>query len=467
MLSQNLLRSRALWSAQVASAQLAALSRALTTMKTSSLYIRGKEARNRRALVLPHLEIDKLVNDIPTIRRTLEARNIPLDISLLSTQLPSLRIVKNEFNRVQMAIMEITRILSDHRLLSASEKPESELRAELSSHYTTEREVKQSMYAKEEDVVPTILRIPNFIRAPTDNVSSLFKEYGNRPKFAFSPASHVDIGGSDIVFRDHPRLCYLKADPALLELSLIRYFDQKLSGLAGFEPVSSPDWVVDTVVEGCGKNPMDLDHTLVIESKEHNGGHQHHLVGSASFESFAAYMTRRQVGKLPACYYSLGRFYAAHCDALLPGLYSLAQSERASVFAACKESELENTFEELLVELLQWYKELKIPFRLRLVEPVQLRFIESLRVDIEVWSPALDSYVPCGWFSLHGDFVSRRLIMVHGAGASDVKFAHTLFGCVANIHCLAASIMENGQTKDCCFSFPAVLNQRVRAQVSQ
>ncbi|CAN7947756.1 unnamed protein product [Ixodes hexagonus] len=465
MLPTSLICPRALRSA---SAQLGAFSRALTTMKTSSLYIRGKEARNRRALVLPHLEIDKLVNDVPTIKRTLEARNVALDISVLSSKLPSLRIVKNEFNRVQMAIMQLTRTLSDHTLLSAADKPESELKAELSAYYDTEREVKQSMYAIEEEVVPTILRIPNFTRDPTDGVASLCQEYGDRPRFAFSPASHVDIGGSDVVFRDNPRLCYLKADPALLELSLCRFFDKRLGALPGFEPVSGPDWVVDTVIEGCGKNPIDLEHTLVLDSREHSGGHHHHLVGSASFESFGAYMTRRQVRRLPARYYSLGRFYAARCDALLPGLFSLAQSERASAFVACDQSELEPVFEELLGHVSRWYRELKVPFRLRLVEPAQLRFAESLRVNVEVWSPAQDCYVPCGWVAVHGDFVSRRLIMVHGEGASDVKFAHTLFGCLANIHCLVAAIMENGQTKDRGFAFPEVLkNERVRVQASQ
>lgn len=441
------------------SSVLASCCRSLTTMKTSSLYIRGKEARNRRALVLPHLEIDKIVNDIPTIQKTLEARNIQLDISLLNTKLPSLRIVKNELKRVQMEIMQLSRNLSDDwkdESQAATGKTDSEMKSELQTHYITEREVKQSLYVKEEEIVPMILQIPNFIRTPTDAVTSLSVEYGTKPKFAFHPESHVDIGGTDLVFRDHPRLCYLKGKLAQLELALCNYFSERMKDVQ-LEPISGSDWVVDTVVEGCGTNPNNLDHTLAIESKEHSGGHHLHLVGGSSLESFAAYFTRRQVRTIPASYCTLGRFYRSHCDALLPGLFSLTQSTRASVFSACNQEQLEPAFEALLTQIRQWYEELQLPFRMVLVEPPQLGFIESLRVSIEVWSPAQDSFVPCGFLTMHDDFISRRLIMARGTKASDAEFTHTLYGCVADIHCLIACFMENGQKKDKTFDVPAIV----------
>lgn len=428
--------------------------RALTTMRTSALYIRGKEARNRRALLLPYLEIDKIVNDLPVLQSTLKARGIDLDISSLSTKLPSLRIVKNELKRVQLEIMQLTRTLSNYWKTGGEEtSSEPELKTELQTHYTTEREVKQSLYAKEEEVMPLILQLPNFIRPASAAIQSLCAEYGAVPKFPFHPASHLEIGGAEIVLRLEPRLCYLKDMPARLHLKLCRFFSERLLKF-GSVPMNGPDWVVDAVVEGCGTDPNNFDHTMAIESKEHSGGHHMHLVGSSALESFAAYLTRRQPRDMPARYHTVGRRYVAKCDALLPGLLSLTQSTEAAAFAAGHPDELLPLFEGLLAAVRGWYEELGLPFRLVLAPPPELGFIESLRVSLEVWSPAQGRYVPCGFLSLHDDFVSRRLIMVSGTKAADAQFLHTTYACVANIHALVACILENAQQKD---AFPAAL----------
>lgn len=422
-------------------------------MQTSSLYIRGKEARNRRALVLPHLEIDKILSDIPAIVKTLEARNIDLDVSQLSTKLPSLRIVKNELKRVQLEILEMAKRLDEWRSHSGDKaKTDAELKSLLDRGYATEREVKQSLYAKEEDIVPVLLKIPNFIRAPSDKVFAICKEYGAKPRFPFHPGSHVDIGGKDFIWRSHPRLCYLKNKPALLELGIAKYFSAKLQESSAV-PLSGPDVVVDTLVEGCGTNPNNLDHTIAMESKLHSGGHHFHLVGASALESFAAYFTRRQVKDLPVKLYTLGRLYSPNSDALLPGLMSLTQSSRVSLFSACRDDAM-TAFEEVLENIKSWYEELNIPFRMTLVQPQSLDFIDSMEVSVDVWCPSLNSYAPCGFLSLHDDFVSRRLIMVHGDKRDESDFAHTLFGCIVNIYTLVASIMENNQERDKTFTIP-------------
>uniref|UniRef100_A0A023GKG1 Putative seryl-trna synthetase n=1 Tax=Amblyomma triste TaxID=251400 RepID=A0A023GKG1_AMBTT len=436
-------------------------SRTLTDMRTSALYIRGKEARNRRALLLPYIELDKIVNELPALQKTLQMREIDLDITSLSEKLPSLRIVKNELKRVQMEIMQLTQTLSDYwkpANESLGLQSESELKKDLQAHYVTEREVKQSMYAKEEEVIPIILGLPNFVRPPSDAIKSACVEYGNRTKHSFPAASHVDVGGANIILRNEPRLCYLKGEPALLHLLLCRFFNERLETV-GSTPLNGPDWVVDAVVEGCGTNPNDLDSTMAIESKEHSGGHHMHLVGSAALESFAAYFTRRQPKDIPAKFHTVGCRYIATCDALLPGLFSLAQSTKAASFMACRREELLPTFEKLLMAVKCWYQELELPFRMVLADPPDLGFIESLRVSIEVWSPAQNKYIPCGFLSLHDDFVSRRLIMVSGAKATDAEFLHTGYACVANIHALVACIMENTQREQQGFTFPAAVTK--------
>ncbi|KAH6948201.1 hypothetical protein HPB50_023175 [Hyalomma asiaticum] len=425
-------------------------------MRTSALYIRGKEARNRRALLLPYIEIDKIVNDLPALQKTLQLRNIDLDISVLSTKLPSLRIVKNELKRVQVEIVQLTRSLADYWKTSSEQNSESELKALLQTHYMTEREVKQSLYTKEEEVIPVLLRLPNFVQTPSDAIRLQCSEYGSRPTLPFHATSHVDIGSADIILRHEPRLCYLKGAPALLHLLLCRFFNERLLTL-GSKPLNGPDWVVDTVLEGCGTDPNNLDHTMAIENKEHSGGHHMHLVGSSSLESFAAYLTRRQPKDVPASFHTVGRRYIAKCDARLPGLFSLTQSTKVAAFVACRREELMPTFEKLLVTFKQWYQELELPFRLVLADPPELSFIESLRVSIEVWSPAQNRYIPCGFLSLHDDFVSRRLIMVAGTKASDAEFLHTAYACITDVHALVACIMENTQTKEKEFTFPTTI----------
>ncbi|KAL1436878.1 hypothetical protein MTO96_049274 [Rhipicephalus appendiculatus] len=430
--------------------------RAMTDMRTSALYIRGKEARNRRALLLPYIEIDKIINDLPALQKTLQLRNINLDISTLSTKLPSYRIVKNELKRVQVEIVQLTRALADSwKTNSGEQSSESELKAQLQTHYVTEREVKQSLYAKEEEIVPLLLRLPNFVQAPSETIKSQCAEYSSQP-FPLHPTSHVDVGGADIILRHEPRLCYLKGKPALLHLQLCRFFSERLLAL-GSTPMSGPDWVVDTVLEGCGTDPNNLDHTMAIENKEHSGGHHMHLVGSSALESFAGYLTRRQPKDVPVSLHTVGRRYIAKCDARLPGLFSLTQSTKVAAFVACRRRQLMPAFEKLLMAVKQWYQELEVPFRLVLAAPPELSFIESLHVSIEVWSSAQSRYIPSGFLSVHDDFVSRRLIMVSGTKASDAEFLHTAYACITNVHALVACIMENRQSREREFTFPAAL----------
>lgn len=426
-------------------------------MKTSSLFIRGKDARDRRSLVLPHLEIDKILSDVPAIQSTLHARNIDLDISQVTTKLPSLRIVKNELKRVQLSILELARKLDAWEGGGNDDKAkkDAEIKSQLDTYYTTEREVKQSLYAKEEEIVPVLLKIPNFIRTPSEKVLALCKEYGTKPQRDFEPASHTDIGAKDFIWRTHPRLCYLKDQPALLELGITKYFTRKLQAV-GVVPLSGPDIVVDTIVEGCGRNPNNLDCTIAMESKLHSGGHHFHLVGASALETFAAYFTRRLVKDLPLKYYAVGRLYVPESNALLPGLLSLTQSSRITYFCAC-EADAMGAFEEMLQNVKVWYEELDIPIKLTIVQPPDLDFIDSMEVSIDVWCESLNAYVSCGFLSLQDDFVSRRLIMAHGDRRDESDFIHTLFGSIVNIHSLVACIMENRQKKDKSFTIPEPL----------
>lgn len=62
------------------------------------------------------------------------------------------------------------------------------------------------------------------------------------------------------------------------------------------------------------------------------------------------------------------------------------------VIIAGSSEEVLSDVEELLTLLTELYTELDLPFRMRFVGPPDLSFVEQLRVDLEVWSPAEETW---------------------------------------------------------------------------
>lgn len=65
------------------------------------------------------------------------------------------------------------------------------------------------------------------------------------------------------------KFVYLKNEAALLELALVNWALQKMSG-HGYTPVSTPDAVHPRIAEACGFQPRDTNHTHLYHLENEN-----------------------------------------------------------------------------------------------------------------------------------------------------------------------------------------------------
>lgn len=186
-----------------------------------------------------------------------------------------------------------------------------------------QKTVKKEFYKVDSICAPLLLQTPNAILTKNiEPITSLCQTYIAPRDFAFVPKSHVELGGPNLQFMNQT-LCYLLEDLAGLEQRICDVFIDKLDQTERI-PVSGPDFVVDTIVEGAA-----TDNNIIVEDQE-NGGHQMHLTGGSSLEAFCAQFVRLDMCTELMRQYACARFYRE--GSVDGGLYTLSQSTRVSAF---------------------------------------------------------------------------------------------------------------------------------------
>ncbi|XP_003742323.1 uncharacterized protein LOC100904609 [Galendromus occidentalis] len=404
---------------------------AIDILANTSLYLRGRASEKKRSLVLPYFDLVKIVNNAPEIERQAQLRGRILDLSPLRDAARNYTVIRKELMRLEAETTKLDLEERRTRDIAVTAKLR-ELRAVL-------RNVKSEFYKVDTICAPLLLQTPNMILTKNiEPITSLCKTYVPPRDLGFEPKSHVELGGRNLQFMNQT-LCYLLEDLAGLEQRICDLFIDKLDQ-TGRTPVSGPDFVVDTIVEGAA-----TDNNIIVEDQE-SGGHQMHLTGGSSLEAFCAQFVRLDTGTELMRQYACARFYRE--GSVEGGLYTLSQSTRVSAFTGSDREVLDDVH-ELLRLLVEVYASLEIPFRLRLVDPPELSFVEQLRVDLEIWSPFEKTWKPVAHVASHGQFIASRLTMI-----SRGEPMFTMFGVCADAQRIIGLLLENHQNPDGTYSMP-------------
>ncbi|XP_022700462.1 uncharacterized protein LOC111266882 isoform X2 [Varroa jacobsoni] len=414
-------------------------SRPLTVdvLANTALYLRGKAASTKRAIVLPHFDLIKIVNNIPEIEHHMRLRGQHLDLSPLRDVARSYTVIRKELVRLEK---EISRLTAQRK-----KKRDEILEAQIKQLSEVQKNVKKDFYKIDAICAPLLLQIPNTpLCKDIKPVARLCRTYVPPKEFSFKPKNHVELGGSKLQFMNQT-LCYLLEDLAGLEQKICSLFVESLDA-SGRIPVSGADFVLDTVVEGAATG-----NNIVVEEQD-SGGHRMHLTGGSSLEAFCAQLMRREISVSTMRQYCSARFYRE--GSVEGGLYTLSQSTRVTAFTGSRKEVLSDV-EDLLTLLAQLYMDLDVPFRMRLVGPPHLSFVEQLRIDLDVWSPAAREWKVVAHVASHGQFLSSRLHMV---SAKEPMF--TMFAVCADAQRIIALLLENHQNEDGSYTLPGILSNR-------
>ncbi|XP_076370280.1 seryl-tRNA synthetase-like insect mitochondrial protein [Tachypleus tridentatus] len=428
----------------------------------STLYISGRYGTKIFPVVSPNLDLDFYLKNWDNLQEMSELRGAKLpDLTDTLKQIVSLKKKQQDLLRVKENISQTLTEFSKTNHITSEEK--ENLKMEGRKVREEIKHVTEKIWDYEDDAMPVLLSIPNNIHPDTplqnDEIIGTFcsNNKDNCIQSLKACRSHLQLSPVDIQFSNvSPCSYYLTRNAALLEFALVYFFSYHLAD-AGLTEISCPDIVKSAIVEGCGNS---FESSILISEQK---GAMSFLTGGASFESMTAYITRCNVEKtsLPLTFFSVGRCYHSlnPQQLTIPGLFSVPQRTEIHFFIACEENNEKENFEKLLTLLQHCYSLINLPFRVKKLASKNLGMAESLRVEFEVWAPALNDYVLCASIIRNNDYVSKRLMIKHCFKGKPNGFLHLIHGTVVSIPTLIAAIIENGQTSDGLFVIPNVLQR--------
>jgi seryl-tRNA synthetase len=298
--------------------------------------------------------------------------------------------------------------------------------------------------------------LPNL---PSDNApdqDTVLKEVGEGKP---SGRDHLELAGPRIDMERGARLsgsrfAYLRGDLVLMELALVRYAMEKLSG-EGFEPVIPPVLVREQALYGTGFLPDTEQQIYALADDDL------YLVGTS--EVALASMHRDEIlaaEVLPLRYAGFSSCFRREAGAAgkdTRGIFRVHQFDKVEMFCFVEPDTAAAEHERLLAIEESIMQDLEIPYRVVAIAVDDLGASAASKFDIEAWLPGQGRYRELTSTSNTTDYQARRLDIRYRP--VDGKPAHvaTLNGTAVAVGRTIIALLENGQREDGSVDLPAVL----------
>ncbi|XP_014363104.2 serine--tRNA synthetase-like protein Slimp [Papilio machaon] len=416
----------------------------LIHVRNSALFINGPKATDTFVYITPHVDFPEAIKHKEVIQENLAKRKSNIDLAKVEDlwyMYEDLKIKRNELEKKKMEVgSELSNLLKNNPSDNNIEK----LKIQSSLLKENIKKLKVPFWSAEEAAIVEALKLPNVLHPKTPSQK-------NEVLFTYKTASdndkdHLKIGkDNNLIQFTNKENYYLKGDAAVFELGAKFYFSKSLKD-TGFIQFSNTDFVKSLIIEGCGHDHTDPNHTFIIHHNEDtkvNVDNRLHLTGGGSLFSFFAYYTKNVLhsNALPLKYFSMGRQYNP-VDNKDIGLFNVSQSSVISMFIATKNIEECDTILDEIIEVIKnIYSNIGYPYRLSIVTAEKLHMWESLRVSIEMYSTSLKSYFEIGNISVSGDFISKRL-MFNYTHEKQNKYPHIISGTILNVPLFLGCVLE-------------------------
>ena len=306
----------------------------------------------------------------------------------------------------------------------------------------------------ERDTVLTSL--PNLPSDQAPDQDTVLKEVGEGKP---SGRDHLELAGPRIDMERGARLsgsrfAYLRGDLVLMELALVRYAMEKLSG-EGFEPVIPPVLVREQALYGTGFLPDTEQQIYALPEDDL------YLVGTS--EVALASMHRDEIlaaEVLPLRYAGFSSCFRREAGAAgkdTRGIFRVHQFDKVEMFCFVEPETALDEHERLLAIEESIMQDLEIPYRVVAIAVDDLGASAASKFDIEAWLPGQGRYRELTSTSNTTDYQARRLDIRYRP--ADGKPAHlaTLNGTAVAVGRTIIALLENGQRDDGSVELPAVL----------
>ncbi len=288
------------------------------------------------------------------------------------------------------------------------------------------------------------------------------RAWGEKPRFDFTPKSHVEIGATLRLF-DFERaakvagsafVCYTGAG-ARLERALINFLLDLHTREHGYTEVSPPLLVNSDALVGTTQLPKFEEQQYRCKDDDL------YLVPTA--EVPVTNLHREEIlplAQLPvryAAYTPCFRREAGSAGLGTRGLIRMHQFDKVELVKICAPDHSMAELESLTADAEKVLQTLGLPYRVIELCTGDLGFGSTKTYDIEVWAPGQDAFLEVSSCSNFGDYQARRMNLRFKNAEGKNRFCHTLNGSGTALARLYVALLENGQQADGSVRLPEAL----------
>lgn len=420
---------------------------ALKIRYVSALHITGDKASENYVTLQPYMDFKNTFQNIEQLEHSIAKRKLTIDLKHIremfntyKKEVEAMEKVEDEREMIAKQLKEMSKAgQKDEDIMNQLKERGKHLRNDLKT-------MKTNFYPIEDEFIQAFLHLPNTLHPQCPEGEHERILYRSQQPLMETDKSHLEH--DDLVsFIDNSRY-YMMNEAAEFDIRCTQAFTRYLLDKGGFTQTANPDFARCVLLEA---NATSLDNYYkVLEAHLINKLNPAYLTGGGSFESFLGAVTKLCVYPtvLPLKFVSMGRTYERTNTNDKPSLFTATQNNAVQTFVATKDlSEAEEQMDNILNLCVDFYKTLNVHFRVVYVNAAQLTPSESLRAQIEIYSPHEKRYICVGRVSNYKDFVSKRILFTMRQ-QKDYHFLNLVGGPVLYTSRLIGTLIEQGQPLD-------------------
>jgi len=297
----------------------------------------------------------------------------------------------------------------------------------------------------------------------TEAANIIEREVGEKPKFPFTPKSHIDLikttDGTNIEVASvvtGSRFYYLKNDLVFLNLALLHFAVDFLTQ-RGFTPWWTPFFLKKEIMAEAAEL-ADFEETLYKIQDEDL------FLIATSEQTLAALHLKDFINEklLPLKYCGVSSCFrreaGSHGKDTL-GIFRVHQFEKVEQYIYCRPEDSWKFHEEMIANSEGIYKTLGIPYRVVNIASGEMNDNAAKKYDLEGWFPGSDTYRELVSCSNCTDYQTRKLQIKAGVPGEKKSWyvPHSLNSTAIATERTICCILENYQNEDGTVRVPKAL----------
>ena len=330
--------------------------------------------------------------------------------------------------------------------------------AEMRTVAEREKELKGEVDALERRLEAALAALPNLPDASAPPEDEVLREVGEAGR---AGRDHLELLGPLVDLEAGARVAgsrfaYLKGPLVMLELALVRWSMELLSG-RGFTPVITPVLVREQAMFGTGFLPDTEQQIYRVPDDDL------YLVGTS--EVPLASLHGGEViaeDELPLRYAGFSSCFRREAGAAgkdTRGIFRVHQFDKVEMFAFVRPEDSPREHERLLAIEEEIMQALELPYRVVNIAIDELGASAAKKYDLEAWLPGQERFRELTSCSNTTDYQARRLdARYRPGGGGGPRHLHTLNGTAVGVARTIIAVVENHQRDDGSVAIPDVLH---------